>query len=90
MNDTSPDIDGRYRRMLLALTPTERVRMASRMFDTARRSARAGIGRQSSQFEERRQMFFRLYGDDIRDPVFVEKAVDGLRARWRSRKQETD
>jgi hypothetical protein len=65
MNDTSPDMEAmvaeRYRRM----TPSERVRIASSMFDTARAivesSLPAGLGR-----KERRLAFARrLYGEEL-------------------------
>jgi len=65
--DTPPEVDERYRRMLLARSPAERVRMACRMFATGRTLMKAGLGAQDEP-SERREVFLRLYGDDFTAP----------------------
>jgi hypothetical protein len=67
MRDTPPDIEDRYRRQLMGLTPTERLAMGCRMFGTAKALIRAGIaqGGPVSRTEARRLMFVRLYGQDF-------------------------
>ncbi len=77
MNDTPQHVETRYQRMLLELSPSERLRMASRMFDTARRLMRAGMAEKSPS-EVRRQLFLRLYGHDIHDDKFREKAIAAI------------
>jgi hypothetical protein len=51
--------------MLMARTPEERITMAARMFDTARAMVLASLSPDLSSEERRRQLFERLYGDDI-------------------------
>ncbi len=65
MTDTSPEVMERYRAMLLSRSPSERVIMAARMFDAARTMVLASLPRNLSPDERRRQLFARLYGDDI-------------------------
>jgi len=62
MADTPAEIDERYRRMLLALSPGERVRMACRMFTTGRTLMMTGLVAKDGD-AQRREIFVRLYGD---------------------------
>jgi len=62
MTDTPPEVDERYRQMLLALSPGERVRMVCRMFATGRALMKAGLA-SKGEAEQRREIFTRLYGD---------------------------
>jgi len=69
MKDTPADVEDRYRRQLMALTPARRLAMACRMFGTAKALIRAGIARGDpvSRTEARRLMFLRLYGQDFNE-----------------------
>ena len=67
MNDTSEDVALIIRERYRAMTPTERIRMASGMFETARALATAGIQAQHPDLdavELRVALFDRLYGRD--------------------------
>jgi uncharacterized protein YneF (UPF0154 family) len=66
MNDTTPDIEQKLAQILAERTPTERLRMASSMFDTARKLMRAGLLHENPSLTEaqiRARMFVRMYGD---------------------------
>jgi len=81
VNDTPPDVEELYRRMLLRRPPAERLCMACRMFSSARALARAGMPTTSAS-QIRRQMFLRLYAadmpdDGLREPVV--RAIEGWR-----------
>jgi hypothetical protein len=68
MGDTSMDIEKRYRDMIMAKTPEERLRMASRMFDSARKLVIAGILRERPNLSEsqlRARLFLRMYERDF-------------------------
>jgi hypothetical protein len=83
LNDTPPEVDELYRRMLLRRAPEERLRMACRMFSSARALARAGMPAASGA-QMRRQMFLRLYAADMPDDRFRERAVRAI-GGWRPR-----
>ena len=83
MNDTPPDVDEPYRRMLLRRSPAERLCMACRMFSSARALVRAGMPATSGA-QIRRQMFLRLYAADMPDDRLRElanRAIEGWRPR---------
>lgn len=66
MYDTSPEIEERMARMIAEKTPAERLRMASSMFDAAKKLMIAGLLRENSTLNEaqlRARIFLRLYGD---------------------------
>jgi hypothetical protein len=65
MTDTSPEFERRYREMLMARSPEERMAMAARMFDTARAMVLASFPPDLSHEERRRRLFERLYGHEI-------------------------
>ena len=83
MNDTSPDVDELYRRMLLRRSPVERLGMACRMFSSARALARAGMPATSGA-QARRQIFLRLYAADMLDDRLRERALRAIEG-WRPR-----
>lgn len=83
MNDTPPDVDELYRRMLLRRSPAERLCMACRMFSSARALARAGMP-VASGAQIRRQMFLRLYAADMPDDSLRERAIRAIEG-WRPR-----
>ncbi len=68
MRDTPPEVEQRYRKMLMSRTPAERLKMASRMFDSARKLVIAGILREGNRLDAsqlRAQLFLRMYGCDF-------------------------
>lgn len=67
MNDTPPEVDAAFTAMFATLAPSQRVRMMSEMFDTARRLLGSGIRAEQpgiSAAELRVQVFLRTYRDD--------------------------
>ena len=68
MNDTSPEMEARYRAMLLARSPEERLRMAGSMYSAARRLAVASIlaaDPSASPAAICRALFLRFYGHEF-------------------------
>ena len=68
MTDTPPEVEDAYGRMFAALTGTERLRIVSDMFETAKalviadiRGAEPGI----TPAELQGRLFSRLYADDL-------------------------
>jgi hypothetical protein len=79
VNDTPPDVDELYRRMLLRRSPEQRLGMACRMFSSARALVRAGIPATSGA-QIRRQMFLRLYAADMPSDRLRERAIRAIEA----------
>jgi hypothetical protein len=68
MNDTSTAIEKRYREMLLSKNPLERLKMASRMYDSGRKLVISGILKTTPHLDAprlRAQLFLRMYGSDF-------------------------
>jgi len=68
MNDTSRIIEKKFVTMIMSLTPTERLRMASRMFDSGRKLAIAGLLSRKLPLHPsqlRALLFLRMYGSDF-------------------------
>lgn len=68
MSDTPTQIQQRYKEMLMSRTPTERLRMVSRMYDSGRKLVISGIqnGRHELNASQlRTQLFLRMYGSDF-------------------------
>ena len=68
MNDTAPEVEAKYREMLMAKSPGERLAMCCRMFGTAKTLVQAGLVQQYghlSRTELRRLTFLRFYGQDF-------------------------
>jgi len=68
MSDTSKEIEQRYKERLLSRTPLERLKMASRMYDSGRKLVIAGIqhGKHPLTASQLRgQVFLRMYGSDF-------------------------
>ena len=68
MNDTSPDMEARYRAMIMERSGEERLKMGCSMFDTAKALMQAGILDQNphaSPAEIRRYLFRQLYGHEF-------------------------
>jgi len=68
MNDTSPDMESRYRAMIMERSGEERLKMGCSMFDAAKTLMQAGILDQNpraSPAEIRRALFMQLYGHEF-------------------------
>jgi hypothetical protein len=68
MKDTPPDIEERYRIMLMARTGEERLIMGCAMRDTARALVEASLREQTPNATEatiRKGLFLRFYGDEF-------------------------
>ena len=81
MNDTPPDVDAAFTAMFATLTPTQRVRMVSEMFDSARRHLVSGIRAEQPDITEcelKVQVFLRTYRDDYA-PAERDRIVASIR-----------
>ena len=81
MKDTAPEMERKYRRMLLGQSGAERLRMGSSMFSTARALAIASILEKDPSAPParlREQIFLRFYGADF-DADERERIVARLR-----------
>ncbi|MBN1627599.1 MAG: hypothetical protein JW944_13830 [Deltaproteobacteria bacterium] len=70
MSDTTPEVKKIYQDMLMSRTPSERLGMASRMFDTAKSLCLAGILKERQgldQSQVHKALFLRIYGNDFSD-----------------------
>lgn len=68
MNDTTPQVEERFREMLLARSGEERLIMACGMYETARRLVLASLLAEdpgASPAALRRGLFLRFYGTDF-------------------------
>lgn len=66
MNDTPPEVEKIYRDMIMARTPEERMQMAFSMMATGRQIILASLPEGLSENEKRRQLFERMYADELR------------------------
>lgn len=68
MDDTQATIAQRYKEMLLFSSPLERLKMASRMYDSGRKLVISGILKGRPHLDTSRlraQLFLRMYGNDF-------------------------
>ena len=68
MEDTQATIEQRYKEMLLSRSPLERLKMASRMYDSGRKLVISGILKGRPHLDTSRlraQLFLRMYGNDF-------------------------
>ncbi len=77
MNDTTAEMSKLHHDLLMRRSGTERVRMASSMFATAKAMALASFGGMDPR-EKRVQLFLRFYGNDL-DAAFKARIVNALR-----------
>lgn len=77
--DTSPDMQARYRDMLLALTPEERLVMCTQMWSDARALVVAGLADEPNPegHSLRTRIFLRMYGRDF-EPAERDRIVTRL------------
>lgn len=85
MKDTSPEMEARYRAMVMARPPGgERLRIVSDMFDITRSLLIAGIRAARPDITEgelRQELFLRYYGDEF-SPKQREKILAAIAAYW--------
>jgi hypothetical protein len=80
MNDTAPQIDERFRAMLLARTGEERLIMGCAMRDTSRALVEASLRErdpQSTVEAIRKGLFLRFYGHEF-DPETLAKILTAI------------
>ena len=68
MNDTPRQIEQRYQKMIMSRTPSERLTMACKMYDSGRKLVISGIlttGHQLTDAQLRGQIFMRMYRGDF-------------------------
>jgi hypothetical protein len=68
MDDTPKNIKQRYNEMLMSKSPLERLTIASRMYDSAKKLAISGILRERQHLDTSRlrgELFLRIYGNDF-------------------------
>ena len=68
MRDTSVEVEAEFRKLIMARSPSERLAMACRMFETAKSLVLAGILREHGPLSPqalRKHLFLRLYGEDF-------------------------
>lgn len=80
MNDTSPEMEQRFREMLMARSGEERLKMACSMHETARHLVIASLLQENPNAtpeELRRGLFLRFYGQDF-SPEESERILTAL------------
>lgn len=85
MSDTEPAIDALYRKRLLQLSPGERVRMASGMFEAVRAAIRSRLLAEQPDLSEadlQVRVFEQIYRDDFSEPE-RKQIIEALRNRAR-------
>jgi hypothetical protein len=68
MDDTPTKRKQRYNEILLSKSPLERLRMASRMYDSVKKLAISGILKERQHLDTSRlrgELFLRIYGNDF-------------------------
>lgn len=71
MNDTSPEVEKRFREMIMARSNAERMQMAFSMFAAAREMINASLPAHLSSAERQRLLFERMYADDLRAGILI-------------------
>ena len=62
MNDTSPEIERRFRQMIMARSGAERLIMGASMFDAARAIVLASLPKDLPEEDLKQKLFERIYG----------------------------
>jgi hypothetical protein len=79
MSDTPPEVRKRFREMMLARSPIERMRMGSEMLDSARAMVLASLPAGMPEGERRAALFLRFYSRDFDEPERA-RILEALRA----------
>lgn len=80
MNDTSVEMQGRWRSRLLRRSGAERLRMGFEMFDATRRIALAAADPNQREIERRAFLLRRAYGREL-GAALVERIVESWERR---------
>jgi hypothetical protein len=65
MSDTPPEIDRIMRDKIMERSGEERFIMGAQMFDATREMVKASLPQDLSEPEQRRQLFKRIYGEEL-------------------------
>jgi len=68
MRDTAKQTEKRYNEMLLSRTPSERLRMASRMYASSKKLVISGLHDEDDKLDPSQlkwRLFLRMYGSDF-------------------------
>ncbi len=80
MNDTSPVMEKKWRDLMMARSPSERMSMCMSMLASAKQLVKAGILTKNPQLSPKelsREVFLRFYRDDY-CPEAREKIIEGI------------
>jgi hypothetical protein len=80
MDDTPKEIRERYEEMVLSRSPLERLKMASRMYDSGKKLVISGILREKQHLNTSRlraQFFIRMYGRDF-SATDIERIIQNI------------
>ncbi len=70
MRDTTPEFQRFVDAQFLRLSPAERVRLCTEMFDTARILVESSLPADLSEYERKRRITERFYGPEFANRVF--------------------
>jgi hypothetical protein len=70
MNDTSPEIEALLKARYAAMTGSERALIAMQMFETAQQIVLSSLDPGLSEYERRRELCRRFYGDALAQAAF--------------------
>lgn len=69
MNDTDPKVEAMVRARYAAMTPLQRLEIASSMFDTARAIVASSLPPGLTREQRRYAIAKRFYGDELSEPA---------------------
>jgi hypothetical protein len=78
MTDTSPEFAQFYFDKIMSLSPKERLRMGSSLYDTAREIVLSSLPENMSETEKKVQLFLRFYENDFTKEQ-LEKIIKRIR-----------
>jgi len=81
VNDTSPEIEALLGQRFAAMTGEERMLMALQMFETARLVVLSSLDPRLGEYERRRELVRRFYGDELATKAFPQQQ-NGARLNW--------
>jgi len=93
MNDTSTEVQARFRTLMLERSPAQRLAMACRMFATAKALVRVGILEAYAPKEPdqmREHIFLRLYGKDFSETEKAKILNSWKTVKGKSRRRNAD
>ena len=78
--DTPPEVAEKERARIMALSGTERFYLGAEMFDAARRLILASLPSGLSEFERKRHLYERIYGEPLPRGMVEKLAVGNAKA----------